>query len=224
MTNPHTPTCQCHSCLGTAGLERQAQTRRDAAQLADEAFTRPAGHATGGPDATSGMGVGADVHAQCRADLIAARGIALRLKSVEIVSLEAEVVARVDEIEQLQADLAEARAEIERLKGGWTAEQAKRQVADFNEVCGYLSRIADTLGCANPQILTVVSALKVDLERTRALLEHPVVKWAIEQSDKGRKLVALISPQEAHAGSRYAGYYCEDGPEPAATPDATEKP
>jgi hypothetical protein len=47
-------------------------------------------------------------------------------------------------------------------------------------------------------------------------IEHPVVQWALAQTAKRRRLVALIPPDEAHDGPRYAGYYCEDGPYLAA--------
>lgn len=41
-----------------------------------------------------------------------------------------------------------------------------------------------------------------------------IAHWAVQQTRRGRKLVALISPTETHDGPRYAGYYCEDGPNP----------
>lgn len=39
-----------------------------------------------------------------------------------------------------------------------------------------------------------------------------IVQWVILQHAKGRKIVALVSPEEAPDGPRYAGYYCEDYP------------
>lgn len=43
--------------------------------------------------------------------------------------------------------------------------------------------------------------------------EELVAHWAVQQARLGRKLVALISPDQTHEGPRYAGYYCVDGPE-----------
>lgn len=40
----------------------------------------------------------------------------------------------------------------------------------------------------------------------------PFIQWCVEQSRLGRKVVALISPDAAQDGPRYAGYYCEDAP------------
>jgi hypothetical protein len=44
--------------------------------------------------------------------------------------------------------------------------------------------------------------------------EELIAHWAVRQFRLGRKLVALIPPDQAHDGPRYAGYYCVDGPEP----------
>jgi hypothetical protein len=46
------------------------------------------------------------------------------------------------------------------------------------------------------------------------LPRNEVTEWALEQSRLGRKVVALIPPDHANDGPRYAGYYCVDGPEP----------
>ena len=45
-----------------------------------------------------------------------------------------------------------------------------------------------------------------------ALASEPLIAWVREQQRLGRKLVALIPPEQAHDGPRYAGYYCEDAP------------
>jgi hypothetical protein len=42
--------------------------------------------------------------------------------------------------------------------------------------------------------------------------ENALWQWVRSQKAQGRKLVALIPPNEAPDGPRYAGYYCEDEP------------
>lgn len=54
---------------------------------------------------------------------------------------------------------------------------------------------------------------KAEIWVTDAWLPNsPFLAWCLDQQQRGRKLVALIPPTEAHDGPRYAGYYCEDAP------------
>ena len=57
-------------------------------------------------------------------------------------------------------------------------------------------------------------ALEAENKRLRAALNDPMVAWAIQQHQAGRHLVALVPPDQAPEGPRYAGYYCVDAPAP----------
>lgn len=57
-------------------------------------------------------------------------------------------------------------------------------------------------------------------EHLRTQLSDPLVVWVLDQKQRGRLIVALISPSEAPHGPRYAGYYCEDAPQSIDKPES----
>lgn len=129
----------------------------------------------------------------------------------------------------------QCRAEIAKLKGHYAfCEEAARRLDD--EIARLGAEVEQLRQQHNNDMHTIETGSRanagLEIENTRlrneqATWEHtnqwqaseierlrtPIIRWCIKQLKRNRKLVALIPPNEAHDGPRYAGYYCEDAPE-----------